>query len=413
MHRASSRTIPRLVIGLVAVLLAVGGLAMVVLGSVSSAHPAASVSQTHAGVLARDSNNHLAKLATSHSTPAVSPVPAAGNVTTAYLTVNNIPNRYNQVPLEVNFTISVQVNISGTLTWENGSLSSSTTQLYLNIQDAVTSYMQSNVSIAVVTGQTSYSIWISDQNLSCPAIDPTCHSITDPYYVSVTAVVDLSGAPFDATVSVVSSSLATPDGFLTFAFITVPVTLTPLSPLSSAVPLGNLTLSATYTGQYVFIANVTVFSPSNHGLAIFYANMLKTAQGNPASAVWSPASPGAYPISYVLITIYGLTIYHNSTLTVQTVGGGLVYSNTTNWHNGTGVLGLSAAVGGTTLLLVGLIVGMIVAFLLGRAVTSRAPAQPAQPWSGTTPAANTCSTCGRSFATPEELAAHAKSEHGM
>jgi len=57
---------------------------------------------------------------------------------------------------------------------------------------------------------------------------------------------------------------------------------------------------------------------------------------------------------------------------------------------------------------------MIVAFLLGRAVTSRAPAQPAQAWSGTTaPAANTCSTCGRSFATPEELAAHAKSEHGM
>ena len=332
------------------------------------------------------------------------------HVTTSILSVTPISSRYNTLPLEVDFTVGVMQDAA----WANSTMTTATTVLTVVIQDSLTGYVQSTWNVPVVNGQSAYSIWIDDKNLSCPAIDPTCQSITDPYYVTVSAVTNLTGTLYESTASASSSPLSTPDGFVTFAFLTVPVTLTPLSPLSSTIPLGNVTFSAAYSGQFILIANVTVFSPTVSGLAIFYANMLKSASGTPAAEVWTPASPGAYPISYALVTIYGLTIYKNSTLTVQSVGGGHVYSNTTVWHNGTGVLGLSAAVGGTTLLLVGLIVGMIVAFLLGRAVTSRAPAQPAQAWSGTTtPAANTCSTCGRSFATPEELAAHAKSEHGM
>jgi hypothetical protein len=416
MHRASSRTIPRIAIGLVAVLMAVAGLSMAVLGSVPSAHTAASVPQTHAGALTRGAGEPLAKSSAPLSTAAAPPAPPTSyNNTTAYLVVDPIAGRYNAVPLQVFFNVSVQVNISGTWTWENSSLTSSTTMLYFTIQDAVTSYTQSNVTIPVVAGQTAYSVWIDDQNLSCPSIDPTCQSISDPYYVTFFTVVDLTGAPFHSpAASSASSSLSTPDGFVTFVFLTQHLSLTPISPLSSTVPLGNVTFSASYTGQFIFIANLTVFSPTVAKLVIFYANMLKSPSGTPASALWTPAAAGAYPISWALVTIYGASIYLNSTLTVKAAGGGNVYTNTTTWHNGTGVLGLSAAVGGTTLLLVGLIVGMIVAFLLGRAVTSRAPSQPAQAWSGTTaPAANTCSTCGRTFATPEELAAHSKSEHGM
>jgi len=347
------------------------------------------------------------------------------HITSASLSVTPINNRYNPLPLEVDFTVGVMQDAA----WANFTMTTATTVITVVIEDSLTGYVQSTWNVPVVNGQTSYSIWIDDKNLSCPAMDPTCQSIKDPYYVTVYATVNLTGSVYYSTTSQTSpvvgllpsgipapGALTTPSGFASFAFLTIPVSLTPLSPLSSTIALGNVTFSATYTGQYVYIANLTVFSATNSHLAIFYASLLKTAAGNPVSAVWTPASPGAYPISFALVTIYGLSIYKNSTLTVQTVGGGQVFSNSTVWHNGTGVLGLSAAAGGTTLLLVGLIVGMIVAFLLGRAVTSRAPAQPAQAWSGTTPttpASNTCSTCGRSFATPEELAAHAKSEHGM
>ena len=344
------------------------------------------------------------------------------HITTASLAVTPINNRYNPLPLEVNFTVGVMQDAA----WANFTMTPATTVITVVIEDSLTGAVQNTWNVPVVSGQSTYSIWIGDKNLSCPAMDPTCQSIKDPYYLTVYATVNLTAAPYFSTASQTSpavgllpsgipanGALTTPSGYVSFAFITVPVSLTPLSPLSPTVALGNVTFSATYTGQYVYIANVTVFSPVTSGLAIFYANLLKTASGNPVGVVWTPASAGTYPVSYALVTIYGLSIYKNSTLTVQTVGGGHAYTNTTTWHNGTGVLGLSAAAGGTTLLLVGLIVGMIVAFLLGRAVTSRAPAQPAQAWSGTTPATNTCSTCGRSFATPDELAAHAKSEHGM
>lgn len=342
------------------------------------------------------------------------------HITTSTLSVTPINARYNALPLQVNFTVAVlQDGV-----YANNSIDSATTVLNVQITDAITSGVQSSWDVPVVTGQSAYSFWIDDTNLSCPGIDPTCQSITDPYYVTVTATVDLTGAPFYGTpAGPVSAGLTTPTGFLTFAFITVPVTLTPLAPATSTVALGNVTFSSTYSGQYILSANVTVFSSTNAKLPIFYANMLKTASGTPVTAVWAPAAPGAYPISFALTTIYGntlngTTIYKNSTLTVASVGGGVVYFNTTTWHNGTGILGLSAPVGGVILLLVGLIIGLIVAFLLGRAVWSRPAAEPAQPWASsttttTTTGANTCSACGKSFDTPEELAAHAKSEHGM
>jgi hypothetical protein len=97
--------------------------------------------------------------------------------------------------------------------------------------------------------------------------------------------------------------------------------------------------------------------------------------------------------------------------------------------------GLSGASAGTLLLLVGLIIGMIVAFVLGRAVWGgRSSTTPPQQWQGkegegaaagagagagaggggaAAAGTNVCSVCGKSFATPEELSAHASSEHGM
>jgi hypothetical protein len=338
------------------------------------------------------------------------------HITTATISVAQIPNRYNSVPLEVNFTVAVlQDGV-----FANNTLDSATTVLNVQVQDAISSVIQASWDVPVVTAQTSYSIWVSLQNLSCMP-DPTCQGIADPYYVFVTATVNLSGAPNYGTSAVAVGQLSTPSGFLTFAFITVPVTLTPLSPASATVPLGNVTFSSTYTGQYILASNVTVFSSTKATLTIFYANMLKTAGGNPVSAVWAPASAGVYPVSFELTTIYGTTVYKNMSLTVASAGGGVVYFNSTTWKNGTGILGLSAPVGGVILLLVGLIIGLIVAFLLGRAVWSRPPAEPAQPWSATTTTSssttttgmNTCSACGKSFDTPEELAAHAKSEHGM
>lgn len=314
---------------------------------------------------------------------------------------------YSAVPFEVNYTLSVA---NATITPANVSMTAFVT-------NAHTGYIQSSFPIPVVTGVSSYSFWINDLNLSCPAIDPTCSTISGAYHISVFIVVSGYASPTYGTIATASNVVNTTDPLSLVSFITVPLTATLLSPLSPVVSVGNITFSVTYSGQFVLVANVTVYSSTQTSLAIFTANMLKTTSGVPVSAVWQSLTPGVYPFTFFLTTLYGTSLVQHYNLTVK-ASGGTIYVNATNWQNTTnnGVLGLTGAAGGTLLLLVGLIVGLIVAMLLGRAVFSRPPAAPAQPWTEAgkaPPAANTCSVCGKSFATPDELQAHSKSEHGM
>jgi len=97
-------------------------------------------------------------------------------------------------------------------------------------------------------------------------------------------------------------------------------------------------------------------------------------------------------------------------------GGGLTYVNTTNWHNASLLGGLSPGVASALLLVVGLIIGMIVALALGRMMWGGGKPASAQPWSGSksgTGGANECPVCKQTFDTPEALKDHQKQAHGM
>ncbi|HXQ94334.1 MAG TPA: hypothetical protein VN864_04100, partial [Thermoplasmata archaeon] len=63
------------------------------------------------------------------------------------------------------------------------------------------------------------------------------------------------------------------------------------------------------------------------------------------------------------------------------------------------------------LLVVGLIIGMIVALALGRAMWGTPKTTPAQAWQSKP--TNECSVCHQTFATDAELKEHQKSAHGM
>jgi len=187
------------------------------------------------------------------------------------------------------------------------------------------------------------------------------------------------------------------------SFVYVPVT-SQLGVVTSASSPSTFQLSATYTAQYVGRVALSVYNPKTL-LVTFTAN-LKTGSVN-----WTQTIPGAYPYTLSVFTAFGT---FNSTGVISVIPPGSTFYNSTTWVNSTLISGLSSSAAGTILLIVGLLIGMIVAMVVGRMVWGGPKTvPPAQPWAQKPAAANTCSVCGQSFSTPEELAAHSKSEHGM
>lgn len=316
--------------------------------------------------------------------------------------------QYSQVPFEVNYSLAV----------ENATIDAANVSMMVSVTNALTGSIESQFAVPTVTGVSDYSFWVDDANLSCPSYDPTCSAITGTYVLSVFISVDGSASPLFGTVAsgpnVVNTTEAYGNNFI--SFVTVPLSLSLTTPVSPVVSEGNVSFSAHYTGQYVLAVDLSVFSPLNHSTVVFSSSLLNFANGTPKTVVWYVVTPGVYPIVINLLTLYGTTLNVTGSLTIAPPsGGGTVYVNTTNWHNSTssGILGMSGAAGGTILLVVGLIIGLIVAMVLGRAVYARPAAAPAQPWSETKPSPNSCSVCGKAFATPDELQEHAKTEHGM
>ena len=168
-------------------------------------------------------------------------------------------------------------------------------------------------------------------------------------------------------------------------------------------------LSATYTGQYIGKVQLNVYNPT--GTAVILTKNLRYNGTTPTVYNWTQSTPAVYPYTLDVLTAYGT---FSSAGVVVVSPATFVYTNVTSWTNSTLIPGLSSGGAGTLLLVVGLIVGMIVALVVGRRVwAGPKPAAPAQPWTPKPGATNQCSVCGQSFATPEELAAHNKSEHGM
>jgi len=191
------------------------------------------------------------------------------------------------------------------------------------------------------------------------------------------------------------------------AFVfTPPTSLLHVTPVSGATY--TFSIYADYTGQYVGKVLLSVYNPT--GTSVILSKNLRWNGTTPTTYTWIQTTPAVYPYTLSVNTAYGV---YNSTGSIVVSPATYVYTNETSWTNSTLIPGLSSGGAGTLLLVVGLIIGMIVALIVGRRVWAGPKPAPAQPWTPKTGAANECSVCGRSFATPEELAEHSKSEHGM
>lgn len=341
--------------------------------------------------------------------------PDQGNITQASVQVVTGVSTYTTLPFNLVLNLTV---------W-NSTFGGADTTLWLNITDFVTSATCSTNNLTsmvvpitpVVTNLTSGAS-VSTQFLTFPlttafftnATTNCPNFLVDPEYMMITMV--QNGGPVNGTATAVGVQLSI-FGTWTNAPVTSFVLTTPTSSLNFAPTpgqTGTYTLSATYTGQYVGKVQLVVKTPSG---GVGLSANLRWNGTTPTVVTWSESTPGTYPYSLIVYTAYG----NYSTLGQLSLSpSSLVFDNTTTWTNSTLIPGLGSGAAGTLLLVVGLIVGILVALVVGRLVWGgpAAPAAP-QPWSGQQQGAgtNVCSVCGQSFPTPEALAAHQKSEHGM
>jgi len=375
MHRVSRATLGTVAIGLVAVFIVVGLVGGGMLGSHSAAG-SSSVGKNAA-----------------HLTPA-GIAPAAGGaivITSAFTGPTPFP-AYETIPFLVNFTIGVV----------NASIDPADTTLFVNITNSngpVTS-----TAMAVTTGQTAYNFTVDPTSLDCSVA--ACTGLPQVEYSIVVFIGEINTA--NATHAKASNTHP-------FFLITTPLVASLISPINGTqVPTGNVSVSVAYLGSWISGINLKIYSQA--GILLFQHSMIELTPGVPVVANWIAGTAGVYPYQIVVQTTYvPNTHVFFGNITVSSKGGTVFY-NVTKWSNQTVISGLSGPVAGTLLLVVGLIVGMIVALVLARAVMGKPAQAPPQPWEskpGAAAAPNTCSVCGKSFSTPEELAAHGKSEHGM
>lgn len=381
MRRAQVREIGALAIGLMFVLTLTLG---VLVTSDGLSHAAGA---TPVGVRAGEP---MAKaMPTAPAKPAVHP-----STTTTVTAVYTAPiTSFTQLPT----TLGVLVTVSG------ASINTTTTTVWMAIYDNITSQLCSIISDnkTVTTGNQNYSFLLEPVLLlagTCPGIQ------NDPVLIQTNVTV-LGGLFGGTNVTVWANG--------TSSLIFAPLAVKLVSP-NGAVGVGNATFVATYTAQYLLSVQLLVWAPDKSSI-LENASLIWPSANTPASVTWYAPSIGSYPFAVTVTTTYGSSV-QSGNITVLSNGGGTVWLNNSNFRNATVLPGVSGAVAGTILLLVGLIIGMLVALAVASLMRSPAPAAGAQPWqssSSTTPAANTCSVCGKSVPSADELAAHAKSEHGM
>jgi hypothetical protein len=275
--------------------------------------------------------------------------------------------------------------VNWTLSVTNGTITPAVTSLELQVVDATIPYPIMNYTIAVVPGQTNYSFPLTPSTFtSCDTQVCGVTSPNDDFYFTVLATENGIGGPMNGSLATSTASIG--PAF----FIGTPATISLISPSGAAPVLatGNITFVTFYSGQYVAGANLTVLSGT---VTVFTALMTQLTAGVPAHAVWDATAAGTYAVSVSMSRTSGPAVFDNITLTVLSSAAGVVWSNSSTYHNVTLLGHLSPAVAGTILLLVGLIVGMIVALLVGRmmwgggAKPQEAPQQwePGQTSSGT------------------------------
>jgi len=325
--------------------------------------------------------------ATGHATASTHPSAVTTGVSVAILTT--LPT-YTVVPTTVVFQVSVV----------NSTISTDNTTIWLNITDATTSTLCTSNNISSLVSDTSMgtvNYWLTVDSTFFTGYATACPGfLGDGGSMSIAVI---QGGP-NGTAS------AEADEGTSFVIVT-PSSLLHVLPTASA---HTYSIYANYTAQYTGKVQLTIYNPA--GAVVLSASLARN--GSQVTTVsWTETITGVYPYTLSVYTAYDTTGF-NTTGSINVLPTTNVYTNTSSWSNSSLIPGLSSGASGTILLVVGLLIGMIVAMVVGRMVWGGPKTvAPAQPWDSKTAGTNTCSTCGRSFATPEELAEHGKSEHGL
>ncbi|HYB79088.1 MAG TPA: hypothetical protein VEG66_04930 [Thermoplasmata archaeon] len=309
------------------------------------------------------------------------------------------------------------------ITVTNSVIATTSTWLWLNVTDYVTGIHcgSNNISAMITNATPALGSSFLSEILTFPLttgyfVNDTkaCPNLAaDSAWLQVMATVNggpngvgvATGVQYGFCSAVIGVGWCVPT--VTSFVFTPPTSLLHVSQVSGAIY--TYSLYANYSGQYTGKVLLTIYNPSGTGVVFSYN--LRWNGTSPTVVKWIETTPATYPYILAVSTAYGA---YSTSGSIVVSPATYVYTNETSWTNSTFIPGLSSGAAGSLLLVVGLIVGMIVAIVVGRRVwAGPKPAGPAQPWTPKTAAANECSVCGRSFATPEELAAHSKSEHGM
>jgi hypothetical protein len=348
------------------------------------------------------------------SAPQKAVAPSLGNVSVA-VTITNTPQAYILLP----YTISWDVSVT------NGSVTAGSTWMSITILDInnagtcvsvffgvapCPTVVNVSANSSVATGVTSYSQTItSDDVLSAGYNGGVLPADQFQILVWVTVNNGVNNATFGGQEQAfIVPSL--PSG----SFI-APSSTGALSP-------GNATIAINYSGNYVNGATVTVYAGTDAtGKVVYSQGVFVPGVGSHiVSTVWTVVAAGSYFGVLNVHAPYGQWNFTAAWSVNAQAGGGTVYQNTTTWINTTTtttggttslISGLSNGAAGALLLVVGLIVGMIVALALGRSMWGGSKPAPAQAWQAK--AGNECSVCHQTFATEAELKDHQKSAHGM
>jgi hypothetical protein len=379
MRHAGKRTVGTVAIGLLVAML----VASVFGASVLAAAP-------HAGASSNAAASRTTNLAPAGHLASAAVHPAA---TTASIVALNSLATYQLIP----FTLQLQITVAGS------SINISTTSVYVTLRDDVVHTFCGAVSAnnSVLPGKTVYNLSIDALALT-PALSK-CPGIAI-HGTDVKGFVLVNDTAYGGTTALNNTATQVTN------FIFAPLTAAIVAP-TGAVGAGNVSVMALYTAQYVSSVTLVIWSPGKASV-VFNSSLAWAGPTDPNIGTWFVPNAGVYPYALTVSTAYqNLTVAGN--FTVLPGAGSPVYQNSSNWQNSSVFPGVSGAVAGTILLVVGLIIGMIVALAIGRSLMRPASAAPAQPWQPSAAGANQCSVCGKSFATPDELKDHAKSEHGM
>lgn len=188
---------------------------------------------------------------------------------------------------------------------------------------------------------------------------------------------------------------------------------------NQTVPLGNVTISYSYTGQYIQNANLTVYRATDTKTPIF--NVLAFIPGDGlrgGAASWTAVQGGKYIVNLTLGTPYGNYSVNESIFVVETAG--LVFLNQSSGQSPLGHM--NPAVTAVVLSLVAAVLGLLVGLWAAPAFR-RMPNGPGgpgkaspKPWEeghDKTAGIIRCPVCKDEFSTEFALHEHQKIVHGI